>query len=141
LRVVLDTNVLVSTLFSQASSTARIVGLWRDRRRFDLLTAQVQIDELMRVSRYPKIRDRISPTTTGRLIKELRGLAIMVTNLPIITASPDAYDNYLLSIAVGGQANCLVTGDKTDLLSLKKHQGVAIVSVGDFLARIDRNPS
>ena len=140
MRIVLDTNVLVSALLSQASSAARVVKLWRARQRIDLLTAQIQIDELIRVSRYPRIRDRISPTVMGRLINELRELAVMVDHLPPIDASPDPYDNYLLSIAVGGLADYLVTGDKADLLALKKHQSVAIVSISDFLAAMDRNP-
>jgi len=38
-----------------------------------------------------------------------------------LSASPDPYDKYLLSIAVGGSVDYLVTGDKSDLLTLKKY--------------------
>lgn len=34
----------------------------------------------------------------------------MVETLPVVDVSPDPYDNYLLSIAVGGAADYLVTG-------------------------------
>jgi len=75
--VVLDTNIIISALLLPSSQPARIVTLWREGR-FTLLTAEPQIDELMRVTRYQKIRDKINPASTGRLINELRDLTTMV---------------------------------------------------------------
>lgn len=132
--VVLDTNIIVSALLLPRSQPARIVTLWREGR-FTLLTAEPQIEELMRVTRYQKIRDKINPASTGRLINEMRDLTTLVDYLPVVNISPDPDDNYLLSIASGGAADYLVTGDKRDVLSIKKHDGVAIVSVTDFLKR------
>jgi len=133
MRVVLDTNILLSALLIETSSPARLVGLWRTGR-FTLLTAAPQLDELMRASRYPKIRERLPPALAGRLINELRDLAVVVGRLPTIEVSPDPYDNYLLAIASTGSADYLVTGDKQDLLSLKGYDGTKIVTVRDFLA-------
>jgi putative PIN family toxin of toxin-antitoxin system len=132
MRVVADTNVLISALLIETSQPAKLIAMWR-QGKFDLLTAAQQLDELMRVTRYPKIRERLKPALAGRLINELRDLAVTVRNLPTVDASPDPYDNHLLSIAVGGAADFLVTGDKRDLLALKKHQGIPIVSVSRFL--------
>ena len=42
----------------------------------------------------------------------------MVKSLPLVDVSPDPYDNYWLSIASGGEADYLVSGDKPDLLAL-----------------------
>ena len=130
--VVLDTNIIVSALLLSKSKPAMIVTLWREGR-FTLLTAEEQIDELMRVTRYPKIRDKINLASTGRLINEMRDLATIVDYLPAVDVSPDPDDNYLLSIASGGKADYLITGDKIDLLALKKYEGTAIVSVSNFL--------
>jgi putative PIN family toxin of toxin-antitoxin system len=132
MRVVLDTNIIVSALLLPRSQPARIVTLWREGK-FTLLTAEPQIEELMRVTRYPKIRDKINPASTGRLINEMRDLATIVDYLPVVSISPDPDDNYLLSIASGGVADYLVTGDKRDMLSIKKYAGTAIISVTDFL--------
>ena len=60
-----------------------------------------------------------------------------VKNLPQMNVSPDPYDNYLLSIAVGGNADYLVTGDRRHLLSLKKYDTTSIVSVTDFVALLE----
>ena len=74
MRVVVDTNVLISALLSGRSPPAQIVTLWREGR-FALLTSQEQLDELARVTRYPKIRERLSPALAGRLVNELRDVA------------------------------------------------------------------
>jgi putative PIN family toxin of toxin-antitoxin system len=132
MRVALDTNVLVSALLIETSLPARLIAFWR-QGRFTLLTAEPQLDELARVTRYPKIRARLKPALAGRLINDLRDLAVVVETLPPVDASPDPYDNYLLSIALGGQADYLVTGDKKDLLSLGRYGGAKIVSVQDFI--------
>lgn len=132
MRVVLDTNVLVSALLVQSSLPATLIHHWR-RGHFTLLTAAPQLDELMRVTRYPKIRARLKPALAGRLINDLRELAVVIETLPLVEASPDPCDNYLLSIACGGQADYLVTGDKADLLALGVHAGTRMITVRDFL--------
>jgi len=132
MRVVLDTNVLVSALLVEISLPAQLVTQWR-RGRFDLLTADPQLEELMRVTRYPKISARLKPSLAGRLINDLRELAVLVASLPTVDVSPDPYDNYLLSIASGGEADYLVTGDKPHLLALGRHEGTKILSVRDFI--------
>lgn len=132
MRVVLDTNVLVSALLSASSPSARLVAMWREGR-FTLLTAAEQLDELMRVTRYPRIRERLSPALAGRLINELRDVAAVVANLPAVTACADPFDNYLPATASAGGADFLVTGDKADLLGMERFEGVRIIAVRDFL--------
>jgi putative PIN family toxin of toxin-antitoxin system len=132
MRVVLDTNVLISALLVEHSRPATLVDLWRDGR-FILLTAQPQLEELMRVSRYPKIRERLRPALAGRLINEMRNLAVLVTELPHVAVSPDPFDDYLLALADHGHADYLVTGDKSGLLALERYSGARIVHVSDFL--------
>lgn len=121
MRVVIDTNVLVSALLSSTALPAVLVTLWRGGR-FTLLTAEPQLDELTRVTRYPELRQRLNPALAGRLVNELRDIAEMVGPLPDVDVSPDPYDNYLLAMASAGHANTLITGDKRDLLLLKRYQ-------------------
>jgi len=138
-RVVVDTNVLISALLSGSSPPAQIVTLWREGG-FELLTSQEQLDELARVTRYPKIRERLSPVLAGRLVNELRDVAMMVADLPPVTACTDPYDNFLLAMIVAGRADHLVTGDKRDLLSMVRYEGGRIIAVRDFLAMFGRLP-
>lgn len=133
MRLVIDTNVLVSALLAGASLPAQLILLWR-AGRFDLLTAAEQLDELARVTRYPKIRERLSPALAGRLVNDLRALAVMVEKLPVVDVSPDPDDNYLLALAAAGSADFLVTGDKRDLLRIGVYAGAKILTVRDILA-------
>lgn len=139
MRLVVDTNVLVSALLVEASLPAQLVVLWR-QGRFDLLTSAAQVDELRRVTRYPKIPERLAPALAGRLINELRDIALVLKNLPTVTICQDPYDNYLLAMAVAGSADFLVTGDKRDLLGFGLHGGTKIVTVREFLGLHRRLP-
>jgi uncharacterized protein len=121
LRLVIDTNVLVSALFSSTSLPAHLITLWR-QGLFDLLTSADQLEELIRVAR------------------GLRDLAILVKSLPVVTVSPDPYDNYLLATAAAGAADFLVTGDKRDILPLGRYAGAKIVTVRQFLILSRRLP-
>jgi putative PIN family toxin of toxin-antitoxin system len=138
-RLVVDTNILISALLVEASLSAHLIVLWR-QGWFDLLTSAEQVDELMRVTRYPKIRERLAPALAGRLINELRDIAVVLKNIPTVTVCQDPYDDYLLAMAVAGAADFLVTGDKRDLLGLRLHEGTKIVTVRDFLTLHRRLP-
>jgi len=138
-RLIIDTNILISSLLASSSLPAHLIVLWREGR-FDLLTSVDQLDELMRVTRYPKIRERLSPALAGRLINEVRDLALLVTNLPVVSVCSDPHDNYLLAMASAGAADFLLTGDKRDLLGLKLFEGTKLITVRDFLVMHRRMP-
>jgi uncharacterized protein len=138
-RLVIDTNILISALLAGTSLPAHLIVLWREGR-FDLLTSADQLDELIRVTRYPKIRERLAPALAGRLINELREIAGMVVDLPAVTICADPHDDYLLAMAAAGAADFLVTGDKHDLLDLKLFEGTKIITVRDFLTMTGRLP-
>lgn len=139
MRLVIDTNILISALLAAGSLPAHLIVLWREGR-FDLLTSAEQLDELLRVTRYPKLRARLVPAQAGRLINELRDIAVLLKDLPTVTVCPDPYDNYLLAMASAGEADFLVTGDKRDLLGISVYEGSRIVSVREFLMLHRRLP-
>ncbi len=132
MRLVVDTNILVSALLAATSLPAQLIVLWR-AGRFELLTTADQLDELMRVTRYPKIRERLAPAIAGRLVNDLRALATRVDKLPVVEVSTDSDDNYLLALAAAGAADFLVTGDKRDLLGIAVYGGTRIITVRDLL--------
>lgn len=132
MRAGIDANVFVSALLMPGSYTGEMIACWR-RGRFTVLTSAAQLEGLVRVTRYPKIRERLSAPLTDHLINELKGLAECVEDLPLVDVLPDPLDNYLLSIAQGGGASHPVTGNKRDLLSVARHDGAVIVGVSAFL--------
>ena len=90
----------------------------------------------MRVTRYPKIRARLSHALAGRLINDIRELAVRIEDLPQIDLSKDPNDNYLLALASAGDADYLVSGDRSDLLDIKRFGRTRIVTVRQFASLI-----
>lgn len=132
MRVVIDTNVLISALLYERSLPYQLLAFWR-QGQFSLLTSTEQLEELRRVTRYPKIRVRLNAALAGRLINEVKSVATVLEALPEVSACRDPWDNYLLAMIEAGNANMLITGDKADLLVLGKYAGAKIVTVREFL--------
>ena len=127
MRVILDTNILLSAFFKADSPPNLLVHAWMDGR-FDLLSSAEQIDEITRVARYPHVRKLIHSAEIGWLINRLRDRASLLTDLPSLDISPDAADNFLFSMAEAGAASHLVTGDKSGVLAFRKHRSTQIVN-------------
>jgi putative PIN family toxin of toxin-antitoxin system len=113
MRVVLDTNVLLAALISRHNPPDLIYRAWL-AAKFELVTATAQLDELRRVSRYPKLKAILPAHRVGAMINNMRN-AIVLNALPplpdgIETSDPN--DAFLLSIALAGRADYLVTGDR-----------------------------
>lgn len=133
MRVVLDTNILVSALLVQSGHPATVYRAWQEAY-FTLLTCAEQLDELRATLRKPAIRERIRPYNAGRLVNAMKELAEDVGALPRVQRSPDPTDDFLLALSEAGKADYLVTGDKSGLLALASHHGTRIVSAREFAA-------
>jgi len=127
MRVVLDTNILLSALMVRGTPPDRLYEEWR-HGRFELASTERQIDELRTVVRRPFFQKRLKASEIGRMINDIRRLAAMHNALPAMTRSPDPADDYLLALCEIAAADYLVTGDKSDLLALEQHHGTRIVS-------------
>ncbi len=133
MRVVLDTNILISALLINLGHPAAIYRAWQEGD-FTLLTSAEQLDELRATLRKPAIAARIQPYKAGRLVNEMKGLAEDVGALPRVRRSPDPTDDFLLALSEAGKADYLVTGDKSGLLALGRHKGTRILPARDFAA-------
>jgi putative PIN family toxin of toxin-antitoxin system len=137
MRVILDTNVLVSALLAAGSVPAQLLDAWFEGK-FTLLTSEEQLEELRRVTRYPRIRAYVDPATAGSLVNDLRHFAEVVSPLPRVDVSADPGDNFLLAMAEAGRADYLVTADKRDVLALRRHGVTRIVTVRALLEVMER---
>jgi putative PIN family toxin of toxin-antitoxin system len=139
MRVVLDTNILLSALINRHGIPAQLIVAWRERR-YDLLTSTEQLLELGGVARRPVLRARIIPSTVGRLIRDLRKLAEVLTRLPEVDRSADPADNFLLAMAEAGAADYLVSGDRRGVLDLGTHGVTQIIKAREFLTVLGIKP-
>lgn len=110
MRVVLDTNVLLSALISPHGAPDIIYRAWR-AAKFDIITSTIQLDELRRASRYPKFKSILQPSRVGTMINNLQH-AIVLDRLNVKAEADDPSDAFLLSMSIEGNADYLVTGDR-----------------------------
>ena len=109
MRVVLDTNILLSALISPHGHPDTIYRAWR-AARFEVVTSVHQLDELRRASRYPKFKAVLQPHRVGAMVNNLQR-AVVLEHLPTGFEAADPNDAFLLAMAVASQAEYLVTGD------------------------------
>ena len=128
MRVVLDTNILISALISPKSVARQIYEAARSGR-IALVTCDAQLDEFRRVTRYPRVQQYIRPAEAGTMLNELRELAVYIEVNQTVDVSPDPADNFLFAMAQASQADYLVTGDKEGVLALGRHGKTQIVTV------------
>ncbi|MBN8733146.1 MAG: putative toxin-antitoxin system toxin component, PIN family [Acidobacteria bacterium] len=138
MRVVLDTNILVSALISPKRAPAFIHDCWEERR-FTLLNCGEQTAELRDTFRKPKVAALTRPHRVGRQMNQLKRLAQHLGPLPAVTRSVDPDDDLLLAMCEAGSADYLVTGDKSGLLSLRRHKRTRIVSAAAFARILGRD--
>lgn len=132
MRVVLDTNVVVSALLFRKGSLARLRELW-SAERFVPLTDRAATEELVRVLAYPKFR--LEPDDITSLLEEYLPFAEPIAARRVRTPRcRDVHDRKFLALATAGRADVLVTGDRA-LLELASRVRFAIEAPREFLAR------
>jgi uncharacterized protein len=81
MRVVLDTNILVSALIAPGGNPAAIYNAW-EQGKFALLTCAEHLEELRTTLQKPRVADLIKPYKAGHLVNQIRGLALFAEQLP-----------------------------------------------------------
>ncbi|MGB3307820.1 MAG: putative toxin-antitoxin system toxin component, PIN family [Thermomicrobiales bacterium] len=87
MRVILDTNILISALLSVGTPPDRIYNHWR-AKGFDLVTCPEQMEEIRRVSRYPKFRKVLQPHRVGQMMNFMQA-STMIDDLRVIKEADD----------------------------------------------------
>jgi len=137
MRVILDTNVLLGALISPLGTPDVIYRAWR-AAKFELVTSTVQLEELRRVSRYPKLKTILPAHRIGTMVNNMqRALVLLALSpLPAEMNLTDPSDEFLLAMALTSEADYLVTGDRRAGLLQRGTVGrTRIVSPGTFCAQ------
>lgn len=127
MRILLDTNIIVSGLLSANQPPGELLASWLDGG-FELVTSNAQIEELRRVVGYDKLRTRISPQQAANVLENLDTMSVVVELAAGIDLSLDPDDNVILGTAIAGDAKLIVSGDKAHMLSLEKVNGIPIMT-------------
>lgn len=138
MRIVIDTNLLVSGVISQGLPRRLLDGALAGA--FELCTSQVLLDELLEVLSREKFAARLKQAKLSPhgFVDDLRKIAVVVSPAAVprvVERDPD--DDHLLAAAVIGHADLIASGDKRHVLSLGSYQGIPIVSVREAVERLD----
>jgi uncharacterized protein len=120
MRVVLDTNVLVSAALKQKSMPG--MAALRVERRGGMLKSVATEQQLFEVIGRPYFHSLIDPDTQAWLSK-LMAAAELVRITDRVAACRDPTDDKFLELAVNGHADLIVSGDG-DLLALNPFRDI-----------------
>jgi len=128
MRIVLDTNVFISSFFGGNPRT--IIDLWKDGR-LTLCLSQDIFDEYIEVLRRlgldntPELEELLKLFATGFHI-------VFTTRTPEIHVVADPDDDKFIACALALKAGYVVSGDKA-LVDVRLYQGIRIVTPREFL--------
>ena len=134
IRVVLDTNVLISVLLFKGE-LSRIVEFWQKGKIIPIISKET-FEELRSVLEYPKFS--LSHGEIDSLIEHeiLPFFEVVNISKHVKGACRDPGDDKFISCALSANADCIVTGDK-DLSDLRKYQSIRIIHASDFIEMFD----
>ena len=130
-RVVIDTNILISSILSPHGSPARVMELISDEE-VQLVYSSAILAEYKRVLAYDKLD--IEQTTQMRAINEVTRLGVLTEPVASETPMPDEDDRAFYDTAKSSGAT-LITGNT-------KHYSTEafITSTSDYLSKREKEP-
>jgi uncharacterized protein len=139
MRVVLDTNVLISAVLIKSGNPLRIVEMW-EAGSIILVLSQETLAEVERVFTYPKIQNRLQSRKEeiGAFLDLLRSESLWVEiQEQLNLVAPDGSDNRYIETAVARKANYIVT-EENHLLALGRYRGIEILTPAAFILNYSR---
>ncbi|MGD2249056.1 MAG: putative toxin-antitoxin system toxin component, PIN family [Candidatus Methanofastidiosia archaeon] len=134
IRVVLDTNILVSGIFWRGNPYKILQTCFQNK--LSLIISPAILEELQDVLRTEKKFELTKNDISSymRLLISHSTLIEPVQTIDAIKDDPD--DNMILECAAEGKADYIISGDK-HLLSLNEYSGIKILSAREFLQNVD----
>jgi len=138
LKVVLDTNVIVSGVITDSGAPFDIIRRWRNGE-FAIVVSEPILQEIDKVLHYPKIKNkrRLTDQNIGNVLKQLRNYSINTpsdVNLEVVPEDPA--DDKFISVAVEAEADYIISGDR-HLKDLNSYRGIRILSPNEFIRMLD----
>lgn len=130
-RVVVDTNVFVSSLLSPDSTSAK--ALRAVLLRCEILSSHQTFEELTRIFERHKFEKMAPVMERRRALDALARSFLFITIDQKVAECRDHNDNQFLELALCGKADLIITGDH-DLLVLHPWRGIPVLTPAQYLA-------
>jgi len=132
MRIVIDTNLYISALINDNSR--KRLDFFLANEAFEILVSDALLQELIEVANRAKFRKYVSAIQTETFIQLMMERATFIETVSEVKVSPDPKDDFLLVLCLDGKADYLLTGNKIDLLDLKRFHQTQIITLSTFLA-------
>jgi len=129
MRLVFDTNVLISALLSPKSIAAKILN-WAENNG-TVLYSEATLTELISVLNRPKFSKYITPEDIAGLLIRIKAVWLSVEIISQIKLCRDRKDDKFIDLAINGEASHIITGDN-DLLVLHPIETISVVNLRSF---------
>jgi uncharacterized protein len=135
MKVVLDTNVLISALIKGGKPRDLFTKLAKDKQ---LILSKALIEEFLETIEDPKIAKYTSEQDVAVFLNTLGKTAeVMEVKSRFRFVKEDPDDDIVVWTAYDGKADYIVSGDK-HLLNLHEYRGTKILTVDQMLLLLDR---
>ncbi len=133
MRALLDANVLVSAVIRPRGTPGLVIAALLERHAFELVLSPRIVAEVEAALKLQKIRKYLREPEDALLwLADLAALADLADDTGRAKGvCRDPEDDAVLSAAIEGRADVIVTGD-ADLLALEEHEGIAILTPRAF---------
>ena len=137
MRIVIDTNVLISAIF-WTGKPKQLLNHVRRQKIIFVISNQL-LNELREILIRQDKPFHLSGNEADQVVEAMRGFAEIVEPHSQITVCHDEMDNRVIACAIDGKAEYIITGD-LHLLGLRSYKSVKIMGVSDFLNHFERSP-
>ncbi|MBK5100809.1 MAG: putative toxin-antitoxin system toxin component, PIN family [Desulfobacteraceae bacterium] len=129
MKIVLDTNVLVSGLLTPFGTSGEIVRMVSAGRLILQYDSRILLEyqEVLYRSKF-----QFNNENVGLLLDYIKKNGQLVPTGPLKKGLPDPDDAPFLEVAIGGKAECLVTGNKVHF-PRSFREGIKILSPTEFI--------
>ena len=135
-RLVIDTNVWIAALISPTGTDRQLVDVVL-ARGIDVLMSEAVFNELVSRLAKPKFDRYRDPESWNTFLSALVDLVLWHEDSGTAEGvSRDPDDDKFLSLAVIGDANAIISGDR-DLLDLVSHESIPIMTPLQFLQSVE----
>ena len=132
-RYVFDTNVIISALLFENSKPAQ--AFQSALANGEILLSLDLLEELNEVLGRKKFNRYVTNEEREEFLETLIERAVLIEIIEKIQECRDPKDDKVLELALNGEAQYIITGDR-DLLVLNPFRNVRVITVEDFLKTI-----
>jgi uncharacterized protein len=131
IKLVIDTNVFISSFFSRDGNRKKIIDLWKTGQIILCISEKILEEYTEVLIRLGLEREKELPEII-HLFGNSTNLSCqpVISEIKIITEDPE--DNMFLECAIANDADYIISGDK-HLLALKSYKNITILSPVSFL--------